>query len=323
MCRTRLVPGVGATASGCRTRTSPCSGLLGAGSGGSAAGRHREPGALLEDGTVAARMKRSPALRCTGTSMIATSEPCGIHADSVERIRSRTGGGLIARDSTRPDGAGATRGYAGGTLHTSASGEVMSGCRAWWARGWPHVALQNVPRTSPVASSGLSCPRGLPSTCRAHRPSPTRDASRPGNRLRATVSFPHDAHLKAVIQGCQRGFERLQSRAVAETQQPIDLGHVPTQPSRQFCLAHARITHGFVQRDHCGRQRGQHHGSSCELARWRRNRAPVLHISFECRQHAVRGTRGDLILIVREGVGFGNIDKRHHEQAVAVLRLRP
>lgn len=39
--------------------------------------------------------------------------------------------------------------------------------------------------------------------------------------ISATLGSPHDAHLKAVIRGCQCGFEMLGARPVAETQQSI------------------------------------------------------------------------------------------------------
>jgi hypothetical protein len=47
----------------------------------------------------------------------------------------------------------------------------------------------------------------------------------------------------------------LKARTVAETQQAIDLGHVPSQASREFCLAYAGVPHRFVQLDLRGRQR--------------------------------------------------------------------
>jgi hypothetical protein len=37
-----------------------------------------------------------------------------------------------------------------------------------------------------------------------------------------------------VVQGRQRSLEVLEARTVAETQQAIDLGHVPLEASREF-----------------------------------------------------------------------------------------
>ena len=54
---------------------------------------------------------------------------------------------------------------------------------------------------------------------------------------------PHDAHLEVVVEDRQGRLEMLETRAVAETQQAIDLWHVQLQASRQLCLAHAGIPH--------------------------------------------------------------------------------
>jgi hypothetical protein len=121
-----------------------------------------------------------------------------------------------------------------------------------------------------------------------------------------------------VVQNSQSSLEMLKARTVAETQQAIDLGHVPSQASREFCLAHAGVPHRFVQLDLCDRERWQYHRSPCEFARRRGNRAPVLYVPFKRRQGAVCGARGDFILVVGKRVRFWNIHKRHQQRAVIV-----
>jgi len=156
--------------------------------------------------------------------------------------------------------------------------------------------------------SGLSCPCWLPCTRCAHWPAANRGSSRLGTRhVSVTSNSPHNAHFKVVVQGRQRSLEVLKARTVAETQQAIDLRHVPSQASREFCLAHAGVPHRFVQLDLCDRQRRQYHRSPCEFARRRGNRAPVLHVPFKRRQGAICGARGDFILVIGERVRFWNI----------------
>lgn len=61
--------------------------------------------------------------------------------------------------------------------------------------------LRLVARTDSFPHWGLSCPRRLPSTRRAHWTAANRDGSRPRTRyVSATISSPHDAHLEVVIQ---------------------------------------------------------------------------------------------------------------------------
>ncbi len=110
------------------------------------------------------------------------------------------------------------------------------------------------------------------------------------------VRTPHHTHFKTVIQGGQRGFEMLEARAVPKTQDAIDLGHVPAQSARQFGLAHAGVPHRLVERDLRDREGWQRRDSPGELARRRGNGSPVLHVSLECRQDAVGGANGDLLL---------------------------
>ena len=167
--------------------------------------------------------------------------------------------------------------------------------------------------------------RRLPCTCRlprarcAHWPAVTRDTSGPWTRyFSATRNSPHNAHLEVVVENRQSSLEMLKARTVAETQQAINLGHVPSQASREFCFAHAGIPHRFVQLDLGDRQRRQHRCSPCECARRCGNRAPVLHVPFKRRQGAVCGARGDLILVIGERVRFWNIHKRHKQRAVIV-----
>jgi len=101
----------------------------------------------------------------------------------------------------------------------------------------------------------LSCPCWIPRARCARWPAVTREASRSRTRgIVAGIEPAHNAHLEVVTQDRQRRLEMLEARTVAQAQQAIDLGHVPSQASREFRLAHAGIPHRFVELDLRDRQ---------------------------------------------------------------------